>query len=120
MRIGDDPLALDDVQHLILLVNMGPGPCARAEGDVEQIKFATVRRADKRLESDLAVKVVGARWVVPGLCSVDSDNLHQYLLIEKNILRRCKVRYSQSRKCNFKQFRVHPYPASRPGSLQPW
>src|SRR5712692_1391488 len=28
---SNDPLALNDVQHLVLLVNMGPGPCARAE-----------------------------------------------------------------------------------------
>jgi hypothetical protein len=32
---GDNALALDDVQHLIPLVKTGPGPCARAEGDVE-------------------------------------------------------------------------------------
>ena len=41
---GHDPLALDDVQHLVLLVNMRPGPCARAEGDVQEVKFVIFLR----------------------------------------------------------------------------
>ena len=35
---------LDDVQHLVLLVNMRPGPCARAEGDVQEVRFVIFLR----------------------------------------------------------------------------
>ncbi len=44
--IGDDPLALDDVQHLVLVVNMGPGTRARAEVNTEDIKIVAVRGTD--------------------------------------------------------------------------
>ena len=69
---SNDPLSLDDVQHLVLLVNMWPGTPARAEIDVQYIKFVTVCGADKALELYLAVKVVGARWVILCLSSIDS------------------------------------------------
>src|SRR6266851_853176 len=78
--IGDDPLAFDDLQQLVLVVNMGPGTCACAEVNTQEIKFVAVRGADQALEFYLSVKVADGRGVRLCLSWIDSGDLHRCLL----------------------------------------
>ena len=77
---GHEPLPFENLQYLVLVVTVWLCTCTRAETDVHDVKLVAVCGADEDLELDLAVKVVGARWLVLGLSSIDSDDLHRSFL----------------------------------------
>src|SRR6266508_4535170 len=73
----DDPTALDDLQDLVARVDVRPGTRAGAEVDSQQFDLATVIRTDQGLHMHLALEVIASRGILPGLRSIDGNDLHR-------------------------------------------
>src|SRR5207245_7788404 len=58
LRLGrHNPVALNDLQHLVILVRMRPGASARAKIHRQQFHLGTVLGADKLLCMDFTVEI---------------------------------------------------------------